>query len=220
MDAEPGRIALKGLHRGRGPKPPPQAVPTAICRLPGRPAHAFFAPAPCQGAPKAKTHHGRRSALPCFGTGKSPYLEQKWNKVLSTKPLAQHALALKWCQLTPNGALRTWLDLLLAPPSRECPSRPGSFSTPSLSQDSGREPLIHPARATARRLPPSIGHRAPPAAGHPTAVHPLQCRCPLHSLTLDSRRVTQDPSATSASHPNRQCVTRASLSPLNALGFG
>jgi hypothetical protein len=35
---------------------------------------------------------------------------------------------------------------------------------------------IHPARATARRLPPSIVYRAPPAAGHPTAVDPIQCR--------------------------------------------
>ena len=74
-----------------------------------------------------------------------------------------------------NGALRTWLDLQLAPPSRECRVGPGNF-TPSLSQIPDVNLSIHPARATARRLPPSIVHRAPPAAGHPTAVDPIQCR--------------------------------------------
>jgi hypothetical protein len=52
---------------------------------------------------------------------------------------------------------------------------PGNF-TPSLSQIPDVNLSIHPARATARRLPPSIVHRAPPAAGHPTAVDPIQCR--------------------------------------------
>jgi hypothetical protein len=47
---------------------------------------------------------------------------------------------------------------------------------PSLSQIPDVNLSIHPARATARRLPPSIVHRAPPAAGRPTAVDPIQCR--------------------------------------------
>ena len=58
---------------------------------------------------------------------------------------------------------------------RDCRVGPGNF-TPSLSQIPDVNLSIHPARATARRLPPSIVHRAPPAAGHPTAVDPIQCR--------------------------------------------
>ena len=54
-----------------------------------------------------------------------------------------------------------------------CRVGPGNF-TPSLSQIPDVNLSIHPARATARRLPPSIVHRAPPAAGHPTAVDPIQ----------------------------------------------
>ena len=56
-----------------------------------------------------------------------------------------------------------------------CRVGPGNF-TPSLSQIPDVNLSIHPARATARRLPPSIVHRAPPAAGHPTAVDSIQCR--------------------------------------------
>ena len=44
------------------------------------------------------------------------------------------------------------------------PSRPGELHPEPLT-----EPDLtlsrHPARATARRLPPSIGHRVPPVAG-------------------------------------------------------
>ena len=58
---------------------------------------------------------------------------------------------------------------------RDCRVGPGNF-TPSLSQIPDVNLSIHPARATARRLPPSIVHRAPPAAGYPTAVDPIQCR--------------------------------------------
>src|SRR6516225_6181686 len=46
----------------------------------------------------------------------------------------------------------------------EGPSRPGEFHPESLTDPD----LIlshHPARATARRLPPSIEHRVPPVAG-------------------------------------------------------
>ena len=35
---------------------------------------------------------------------------------------------------------------------------------------------IHPARVTARRLPPSVVYRAPPAVGYPTSVDPIQRR--------------------------------------------
>src|SRR6266446_6464918 len=53
-------------------------------------------------------------------------------------------------------------------PSRpgELPSRPGEFHPESLTDPD----LIlshHPARATARRLPPSIEYRVPPVAGCP-----------------------------------------------------
>ena len=45
-----------------------------------------------------------------------------------------------------------------------CRVGPGNF-TPSLSQIPDVNLSIHPARATARRLPPSIDHRVPPVAG-------------------------------------------------------
>jgi hypothetical protein len=48
--------------------------------------------------------------------------------------------------------------------ARGLPSRPGEFHPEPLT-----EPDLtlsrHPARATARRLPPSIEHRVPPVAG-------------------------------------------------------
>src|ERR1017187_3415125 len=47
---------------------------------------------------------------------------------------------------------------------RFCRVGPGNF-TPSLSQIPDVNLSIHPARATARRLPPSIDHRVPPVAG-------------------------------------------------------
>jgi hypothetical protein len=46
----------------------------------------------------------------------------------------------------------------------ERPSRPGEFHPESLT-DPDLNLSIHPARATARRLPPSIEHRVPPVAG-------------------------------------------------------
>jgi hypothetical protein len=49
-------------------------------------------------------------------------------------------------------------------PSTRMPSGPGEFHPEPLT-----EPDLtlsrHPARATARRLPPSIEHRVPPVAG-------------------------------------------------------
>jgi hypothetical protein len=54
------------------------------------------------------------------------------------------------------------------------PSRPGEFHPEPLT-----DPDVilshHPARATKRRLPPSIVYRAPPAAGRPAPVDPIQC---------------------------------------------
>src|SRR5450631_4304551 len=47
---------------------------------------------------------------------------------------------------------------------RYCRVGPGNF-TPSLSQIPDVNLSIHPARAKARRLPPSIDHRVPPVAG-------------------------------------------------------
>jgi hypothetical protein len=45
-----------------------------------------------------------------------------------------------------------------------CRVGPGNF-TPSPSQIPDLTLSRHPARATARRLPPSIEHRVPPVAG-------------------------------------------------------
>ena len=44
------------------------------------------------------------------------------------------------------------------------PSRPGEFHPEPLT-DPDLTLSRHPARATARRLPPSIEHRVPPVAG-------------------------------------------------------
>ena len=53
---------------------------------------------------------------------------------------------------------------IIAQRFRAMPSRPGEFHPEPLT-----EPDLtlsrHPARATARRLPPSIEHRVPPVAG-------------------------------------------------------
>jgi hypothetical protein len=94
------------LGAGANPRPPSRASTPAKPRLRVRPCVRRGRGLP-RHPPPAIRSHGRRSALACFGTGKSPYLEQKWNKVMSTKLLVQHALALKWCQIIPNGALRT-----------------------------------------------------------------------------------------------------------------
>jgi len=57
------------------------------------------------------------------------------------------------------------LKIPVAPATR-LPSRPGEFHPEPL-----KEPDLtlsrHPARAIARRLPPSIEHRVPPVAGWP-----------------------------------------------------
>jgi hypothetical protein len=44
------------------------------------------------------------------------------------------------------------------------PSRPGAFHPEPLT-DPDMNLSIHPARAIARRLPPSIDYRVPPVAG-------------------------------------------------------
>jgi hypothetical protein len=58
-----------------------------------------------------------------------------------------------------------------------CRVGPGNF-TPSPSQIPDLTLSRHPARATARRLPPSIEHRVPPVAGCPD----LKCDDLLPSL--------------------------------------
>jgi hypothetical protein len=50
------------------------------------------------------------------------------------------------------------------PAQRPRPSRPGEFHPEPLT-DPDLNLSIHPARAIARRLPPSIDHRVPPVAG-------------------------------------------------------
>jgi hypothetical protein len=55
------------------------------------------------------------------------------------------------------------------------PSRPGEFHPEPLT-DPDLNLSIHPARVTARRLPPSIELQVPPDAGCPTAVDPIQWR--------------------------------------------
>src|SRR5258708_39655739 len=60
------------------------------------------------------------------------------------------------------------------------PSRPGEFHPEPLT-DPDLNLSIHPARVTARRLPPSVVYRAPPAVGCPTSVDPIQRRCPSSS---------------------------------------
>ena len=61
-------------------------------------------------------------------------------------------------------AERTFVDKRSRPNLQRLPSRPGEFHPEPLT-----EPDLtlsrHPARATARRLPPSIEHRVPPVAG-------------------------------------------------------
>src|SRR6516165_5981393 len=49
------------------------------------------------------------------------------------------------------------------------PSRPGEFHPEPLTEPD-LNLSIHPARAIARRLPPSIAHWAPPVAGWPEAM--------------------------------------------------
>src|SRR5262249_6869519 len=66
--------------------------------------------------------------------------------------------------LTPNVSfrqLRTSRCICSPPP---WPSRPGEFPPEPLT-DPDLNLSIHPARATARRLPPSIDYRVPPVAG-------------------------------------------------------
>ena len=58
---------------------------------------------------------------------------------------------------------------------RKWPSRPGEFHPKPLT-DPDLNLSIHPARVTARRLPPSVVYRAPPAVGYPTSVDPIQRR--------------------------------------------
>src|SRR5258708_17056467 len=61
--------------------------------------------------------------------------------------------------------------------STRLPSRPGEFHPEPLT-DPDLNLSIHPARVTARRLPPSVVYRAPPAVGCPTSVDPIQRRGP------------------------------------------
>src|SRR5260370_31280684 len=60
--------------------------------------------------------------------------------------------------------------------SSRLPSRPGEFHPEPLT-DPDLTLSRHPARAIARRLPPSLEHRVPPAVGSPQ-----------HQLTPATRR--------------------------------
>src|SRR6202048_1565660 len=68
--------------------------------------------------------------------------------------------------LHPNASLKRQILLLHRGRCPFMPSRPGEFHPEPLT-----EPDLtlsrHPARATARRLPPSIENRVPPVAGWP-----------------------------------------------------
>ena len=55
-------------------------------------------------------------------------------------------------------------DMLPAASRSKMPSRPGAFHPEPLT-DPDMNLSIHPARAIARRLPPSIDYRVPPVAG-------------------------------------------------------
>ena len=83
---------------------------------------------------------------------------------LTTSPFGPSRQAAFFGPTVANGALRTWLDLQLARAQSRVPSRPGAFHPEPLT-DPDMNLSIHPARATARRLPPSIEHRVPPVAG-------------------------------------------------------
>src|ERR1700757_4713477 len=62
------------------------------------------------------------------------------------------------------GAKRTCVDAWLRRPRSLMPSRPGEFHPEPLT-DPDLTLSRHPARAIARRLPPSIEHRVPPGVG-------------------------------------------------------
>jgi hypothetical protein len=69
---------------------------------------------------------------------------------------------------------------LLAAKLTGLPSRPGEFRPEPLT-DPDVNLSIHPARAIARRLPPSTDHRAHPVAGWPD---PMAMACPLRSTGI------------------------------------
>jgi len=66
------------------------------------------------------------------------------------------------------------------------PSRPGEFHPEPLT-DPDLTLSRHPARAIARRLPPSIEHRVPPGVGwtqHQLTRAKLAMACPLRSTGI------------------------------------
>ena len=65
------------------------------------------------------------------------------------------------------------------------PSRPGEFHPEPLTEPD-LNLSIHPARAIARRLPPSIDHRVPPVAGWPVVL--AEQRSPFGPAPLQSLR--------------------------------
>jgi hypothetical protein len=77
--------------RSRGPRQHPATKP----RQPPQNGHAcgplvrYFWPGVPKYPPTPSPSHGPPHALPRFCTGKTPYLEQKWNKVTGPKPLPQ-----------------------------------------------------------------------------------------------------------------------------------
>src|SRR6266849_2417365 len=68
----------------------------------------------------------------------------------------------------------------------QVPSRPGEFHPEPLT-DPDLTLSRHPARAIARRLPPSIEHRVPPGVGwtqHQLTRAKLAMACPLRSTGI------------------------------------
>jgi hypothetical protein len=77
------------------------------------------------------------------------------------------------------------------------PSRPGEFHPEPLTEPD-LNLSIHPARAIARRLPPSIELRAPPVAGWPPSMA-MTCSLRSTSITLASPLLQSSPPLSGAS---------------------
>jgi hypothetical protein len=125
------------------------ATVTVVNPLPASVAGFFFRALPAaRGNPCHIGHSLRNSVIPRPTTARS---RSRWDRCHGTT----------WSQTERSGHKpATRPDRL----GRSCRVGPGNF-TPSRSQNPDLTLSRHPARAIARRLPPSIERRAPPVAG-------------------------------------------------------
>ena len=85
-------------------------------------------------------------------------------RLASRRPLLQALGSLPDCEPDPQALANTSPEWQRNLKHEEVPSRPGAFHPEPLT-DPDMNLSIHPARAIARRLPPSIDYRVPPVAG-------------------------------------------------------